>query len=117
MDLNEANLTYSGYDMPRGAMVIPNIWAMSRDERMYDDPNEFKPERFLDLKPEVMERLDPRKYVFGHGRRICPGHFLGDSSIWLAMARITATFDITKVRDSIGREVTPPPDFLSGFAR
>lgn len=42
---------------------------MSRDERMYDDPNEFKPERFLDLKPEVMERLDPRKYVFGHGRR------------------------------------------------
>ncbi|KAI0720657.1 cytochrome P450, partial [Fomitopsis betulina] len=109
--------TYNGYDMPRGAMVIPNIWAMSRDERMYDDPNEFKPERFLDLKPEVMERLDPRKYVFGHGRRICPGRFLGDSSIWLAMARITATFDITKVRDSIGREVTPPPDFLSGFAR
>ncbi|KAI0720646.1 cytochrome P450 [Fomitopsis betulina] len=108
---------YNGYAMPRGAMVIPNIWAMSRDERMYDNPDEFRPERFLDLKPEVMERLDPRKYVFGHGRRICPGRFLGDSGIWLAMASITATFDITKVRDSAGCEVTPPPDFFSGFVR
>lgn len=33
------------------------------------------------------------------------------------MAGITATFDICKVRDSIGREITPPPDFLSGFVR
>ena len=33
------------------------------------------------------------------------------------MASITATFDIGKPRDAAGREVTPPPDFLSGFTR
>lgn len=33
------------------------------------------------------------------------------------MASIMATFDIRKVRDSVGREVTPPPDFLSGSVR
>ena len=42
---------------------------MSRDENMYEDPEEFRPERFLDLEPVVLERIDPRKYVFGHGRR------------------------------------------------
>ena len=40
---------------------------------MYEDPEEFIPERFLGLEPDVMERLDPRKYVFGHGRR-CVSH-------------------------------------------
>ena len=50
-------------------------------------------------------------------RRICVGRFLGDTTLWLAMASITATFDICKMRDSAGREVTPPPDFLSGFVR
>ena len=49
--------------------------------------------------------------------RICPGRFLGDTSVWLAMASIMATFDIRKVRDSAGREVTPPPEFLSGSVR
>ena len=42
---------------------------MARDESIYEDPDEFKPERFLNLDPIASERLDPRKYIFGHGRR------------------------------------------------
>ena len=42
---------------------------MARDESLYEDPDEFKPERFLDLDPPTSDRLDPRRYVFGHGRR------------------------------------------------
>jgi hypothetical protein len=42
---------------------------MSRDPRNYKDPDRFDPTRFLGSNPE----LDPRAYVFGFGRRICPG--------------------------------------------
>lgn len=43
--------------------------TMSRDDRIYDNPDEFIPERFMDLTPERMELCDPSKFVFGHGRR------------------------------------------------
>jgi cytochrome P450 len=42
---------------------------MSRDPRNYNNPDKFNPERFLGPEPE----LDPRKYIFGFGRRKCPG--------------------------------------------
>ena len=45
---------------------------MARYESLYEDPDEFKPERFLDLDPPTPDRLDPRRYVFGHGRRCVP---------------------------------------------
>lgn len=39
--------------------------AISRDPQVYHSADDFIPERFQD-NPDV---LDPRSYVFGHGRR------------------------------------------------
>ncbi|TRM59839.1 cytochrome P450 [Schizophyllum amplum] len=38
---------YDGYAIPKGSIVMANLWAISRDEREYPDPHNFKPERFL----------------------------------------------------------------------
>lgn len=41
-----------------------------RDEQIYANPSEFIPERFLEKVDPVIQRLrDPRRYVFGFGRR------------------------------------------------
>ncbi|KAH9834638.1 uncharacterized protein C8Q71DRAFT_151911 [Rhodofomes roseus] len=48
---------------------------------------------------------------------ICPGRFLGDSNAWLVMASVIATFHIDKAHDLVGREITPPLEFTSGFVR
>ncbi|KAH9917064.1 cytochrome P450 [Fomitopsis serialis] len=80
--------------------------------KIYEDPDDFKPERFLNIEPALAELRDPRKIVFGHGRRICPGRFLGDSSIWLVIANMIATFDLAKARDSAGRDITPTMDLF-----
>lgn len=46
--------------------------AMSRDESRYPDPEAFIPERFFDSKG-MLNDDDPAEFVFGFGRRKCPG--------------------------------------------
>ncbi|KAH9856166.1 cytochrome P450 [Lenzites betulinus] len=106
---------YRGYDIPAGCMVIPNTWAMTRDSRYYPDPERFIPERYLGSNPRGEELLLPSSFVFGFGRRICPGQALADKSIWLAAAYIVSLFDIKKALDEAGNEITPPATFTSGF--
>ncbi|KDQ11855.1 hypothetical protein BOTBODRAFT_635564 [Botryobasidium botryosum FD-172 SS1] len=90
------------YHIPKGSTVIPNIWAVTQDEDNYKDPNRFWPERFEN--PETAE-LDPYKYAFGFGRRICPGLHFADATIYITVVSILAAFNISKPRDENGSEV------------
>jgi cytochrome P450 len=82
---------HEGYFIPKDSTVIANLWCvycdnmfniskkadffnrgMARDSRQYRNPDAFDPSRFMGDKPE----LDPRSYVFGFGRRICPGKYI-----------------------------------------
>jgi len=38
---------YKGYFIPKGTMVLGNVWAMTHNEAIYPDPDKFKPERFF----------------------------------------------------------------------
>jgi cytochrome P450 len=67
--------TWGDYTLPKGSTVIANIWAMGQTE---EDSSSFKPERHL-YEPGENKGLDPREYVFGFGRRICPGRDLADA--------------------------------------
>ncbi|KAH9834630.1 cytochrome P450 [Rhodofomes roseus] len=108
---------YRGYIIPRGSTVLGNIWAMTHDEETYSDPSIFRPERFLNMKAEVMETADPRAAVFGFGRRICPGRYFADTNIFMAVTSIVATLNIAKARDSTGKEIVPSIEFCSGLTR
>lgn len=46
---------------------------MSRDPDVYREPELFKPERFLKMNGGVSDLHDPRKFVFGFGRRLIHG--------------------------------------------
>jgi cytochrome P450 len=39
--------TIQGYKIPKGTFVLANFWALDNDHSLYDDPQDFKPERFL----------------------------------------------------------------------
>ncbi|KAF9222718.1 cytochrome P450 [Gyrodon lividus] len=86
--------SFEGYHIPRGATLFPNVWAMTRDEVRYPDPNDFKPERFLNSDGTLND--DTVSYVFGFGRRICPGRHFADASLWSAIASVLAVFKIEK---------------------
>ncbi|KAF3198817.1 hypothetical protein TWF106_004105 [Orbilia oligospora] len=102
---------YAGYRIPKGAIIVPSIHWFSRDPKTYTDPETFNPERFLKEKPE----LNPKKFVFGFGRRICPGQQLADASTFLTIAQTLAVFDIKKPVDPVtGLEIEPEMGATSG---
>ncbi|GMH20228.1 hypothetical protein Nepgr_022069 [Nepenthes gracilis] len=70
------NVKIGGYDIPKGANVHVNVWAVARDPKVWQDPLEFRPERFFEEDVDLKGH-DFRLLPFGAGRRVCPGAQLG----------------------------------------
>ncbi|KAF8335162.1 cytochrome P450 [Amanita rubescens] len=105
---------YMGYRIPQDATVITNIWAIAHDEEVFDRPFDFDPNRFLDSDDPNRARIDPRKLVFGYGRRVCPGAHFAELSIYLSITGILAMFNIRK-QNQDGVEITPKFEFTTGI--
>ncbi|KEP48275.1 O-methylsterigmatocystin oxidoreductase [Rhizoctonia solani 123E] len=83
-------IQFQGYEIPKGSTINANIWAILRDPNHYSSPHTFNPSRFLGPKPE----LDPKKFIFGFGRRVCPGLHVANNSVWITCAGLLSVFDI-----------------------
>jgi len=81
-----------GYDVPKGAMVLVNAWAISRDSQCWEEPEEFKPDRF-ESDTRDFRGNDFEFTPFGAGRRICPGMSFGIANVELALANLLFYFD------------------------
>ncbi|KAM6490004.1 Cytochrome P450 [Amanita muscaria] len=99
---------YKGYYIPKGTIVLPNIWAISRNEDKYSNPDSFNPERFLNSDGTIND--DTVSYAFGFGRRFCPGRYMADKVVWLMIVAVLATFNISKAHDDTGNEIDIDPD-------
>ncbi|KAK2996883.1 hypothetical protein RJ639_026450 [Escallonia herrerae] len=82
----------NGYDILPKTRVIVNAWAIGHDPEMWENPNEFYPERFegksVDYKGQNFEFLP-----FGSGRRMCPGINMGLMSVEFTVANLLHCFD------------------------
>ncbi|KAG0697624.1 cytochrome P450 [Suillus ampliporus] len=107
---------YNGYYIPKGVAVICNTWGISRDEKRYPDASRFIPERFIDVNGGLTDD-DPAEYIFGLGRRVCPGRFTADASVWSAIATMLATVDLSPARDDQGNVIEFTPQFKTGLTR
>lgn len=85
--------TYNGMRIPCGTIVYPNVWAMSRDEKRYREPERFFPERYLPKEEGGWGEPFPVGN-FGFGRRVCLGQHLAESSLLIAMAMMLATIEV-----------------------
>ncbi|KAL6503156.1 hypothetical protein OROHE_023785 [Orobanche hederae] len=86
--------TLGGYEIKPNTFVLINAWAIARDPKTWEDPNEFKPERFLNnddvdvIKGQYFELIP-----FGTGRRGCPGANLALVTVELVIANLLNFFD------------------------
>ncbi|TYH51131.1 hypothetical protein ES332_D10G253300v1 [Gossypium tomentosum] len=80
------------YHIPSDTTVLINAWAIQRDPKWWEKPEEFIPERFenssIDFKGQDFQLIP-----FGFGRKGCPGMPFGVASVEYVMANLLYWFD------------------------
>lgn len=82
--------TIGGFRIPRGTMLLVNMWAVQNDPKLWDEPSKFNPERFQGLQGE---RDGFELLPFGAGRRRCPGEGLAMRVVGLAIGSLIQCFE------------------------
>ncbi|KAL7583683.1 cytochrome P450 Tp4149-like [Lactuca sativa] len=82
-----------GYDIPARTQVLINAWAIARDPVLWEEPEEFRPERFLNNNIDY-KGLHFEWLPFGGGRRGCPGVQFAVPIIELALANVVYKFSL-----------------------
>ncbi|XP_059657454.1 geraniol 8-hydroxylase-like [Cornus florida] len=86
--------TVGGYTIPKNTKVFLNVWALHRDPQVWDDPSEFKPERFLSEPGKWDYNGNNLQYLpFGSGRRMCAGLPLAERMLMYILASLLHSFE------------------------
>ena len=97
------DVALGGYEIPAGSTISMPQWVVHRDDRWYDDPDAFRPERWTD---EMREGLPDYAYFpFGGGPRHCIGMRFALMEAKLVLATLAGRFAFDAV--------TEPPIDLS----
>jgi cytochrome P450 len=79
-----------GRVLPPGTVVIVSPWVSHRQARWFDDPETFRPDRWLDADPRRTHR--GKYFPFGGGRRVCIGEHFALMEMQLLLATIAGRF-------------------------
>ncbi|XP_059152561.1 cytochrome P450 2D15-like [Physella acuta] len=105
----------NGFTIPEGAQVIPNLDAVLKDKKIWGDPENFRPERFLDEQGNLIKREE--LIPFSIGRRICLGESLAKMELFLFLSSMFQRFEFLPAdpnhclsrKDVFGGAVSPAP--------
>ncbi|KAJ8595256.1 cytochrome P450, partial [Rhizopogon salebrosus TDB-379] len=67
--------------------------AISRDPEVFPEPDEFKPQRWIDNDGNL--RGDLKFFVYGFGRRVCPGQHVANRSVFITSLLLLWAFQLT----------------------
>jgi cytochrome P450 len=87
------DVIWKNYCIPAGTTVFGDNWSISRDPDVYPEPHAFKPERWFDEQGGL--RDDLKSFVYGFGRRVCPGQHVADRSVFIATLLILWAYKLT----------------------
>ncbi|KLO09888.1 cytochrome P450 [Schizopora paradoxa] len=108
---------FQGYQIPAGTLVFANSWkiaAMAFNPEYFPEPHKFKPERWLQ---KSVQGPRPNDFVFGFGRRVCPGQDWAEKLLFIVVSSILATFSIERAIGDDGKQISPNEEYALGFLR
>ena len=93
---------YRGYYIPAKATIIVSYKSAHTSEKLFERPNEFYPEHYLDENGQLKKYDDLRDpWTFGRGRRACVGQHLGERNLITAVGYALTLFNVENDIDPI----------------
>nr|XP_046165612.1 cytochrome P450 2U1-like [Oncorhynchus gorbuscha] len=93
---------FRGYTIPKGTVIIPNLWSVHRDPTVWEEPDDFNPSRFLDDQGNLLRK---ECFIpFGIGRRVCMGEQLAKMELFLMFTSLLQAFSLR-----LPEGLAPPP--------
>ncbi|CAL8334315.1 unnamed protein product [Boreogadus saida] len=84
------HISFRGYDIPKGTMIIPMLHSVLREEKHWETPWSFNPQHFLDLDGNF--KKNPAFLPFSAGKRSCVGESLARMEVFLFMVSLVQRF-------------------------
>ncbi|KAL1400253.1 hypothetical protein pipiens_007585 [Culex pipiens pipiens] len=82
----------AGFKIPKGAMIMPVLWAVHMNPDLWSNPDRYNPDHFLD---ESGQYVAPAHFLpFQTGKRMCLGDELARMILYLYTARIFWHFEL-----------------------
>ncbi|XP_060840673.1 probable cytochrome P450 305a1 [Rhopalosiphum padi] len=105
------NTNLCGYSIPKNTTLLMSLYTVHHNPLKWNDPEVFRPERFMDTNGKLKTIED--MYFFGFGKRRCPGEALAQRFVSLVFANLIHDFiiEIDQLSDGVncGILMTPKP--------
>ncbi|XP_047118334.1 probable cytochrome P450 304a1 [Schistocerca piceifrons] len=110
--------TLQGYSIPKGTVVVANLWSMHMDKGVWGDPENFRPERFLNSDGTLCTK--DLTLPFSTGKRVCPGETFARQNMFLMLAALLQNFSVwadglPPLHCNIPGAIETPPAFWAQF--
>jgi cytochrome P450 len=86
---------WKGKTIPKSAICFLNFFLINRDPTVFQDPNDFKPERWEHATPAMNDSIIP----FALGPRSCPGQALAMAEINSALPKLLTEYSLELVEE------------------
>ncbi|XP_077536685.1 cytochrome P450 2F3-like isoform X2 [Haemaphysalis longicornis] len=88
------DVVIDGFFIPRGTVVLPNIWAVHNDPVLWKEPQKFNPGRFLNEDGSILAHKPEYLIPFSTGRRCCPAETFASMEIFLMVTYLLQNFRV-----------------------
>ncbi|XP_016069983.1 PREDICTED: cytochrome P450 2U1, partial [Miniopterus natalensis] len=96
--MTSAKTVLQGYTIPKGTLVLTNLWAVHRDPAIWEKPEDFNPNRFLDDQGQLIKK---ETFIpFGIGKRVCMGEQLAKMELFLMFVSLMQSFTFALPKDA-----------------
>ncbi|KAJ7868861.1 cytochrome P450 [Mycena leptocephala] len=108
---------YKDHLVPKGSVLVLNTYGVFHDPEIFENPEDFNPDRFLNSEHGTLPGMDTDfrdNFLFGGGRRICPGQWVARSTMQLTAMRLIWALKFSDATDpTTGNPISRDLDFYA----
>nr|UZE89849.1 cytochrome P450 CYP304V1 [Chrysoperla zastrowi sillemi] len=103
---------FQGYFIPKGTFMVPGNHSSNMDTKLWGDPENFRPERFIDTNGHLVKK--DYALLFGAGKRVCVGETFSRQNMFLFLSMLMQNFQFS-VPDGESLPETTYQNYINGI--